>query len=417
MNNTPILQGRDLQVRRGGRLILDVSSLDIAAGEVLSVIGPNGAGKTTLLQALAGLLRLERGEISFAGEKVGTDIVPLVYRRHLAMVFQEALLFDATVYANVAAGLRLRRVNKAEIKKIVTARLEQFGIGHLQDRSAKTLSGGEAQRTSLARAFAIKPQILFLDEPFAALDPPTRESLLEDLNRVLRESGTTAVLATHDQGEALRLSDRIAVMHDGRIVQVGAPTAVMNHPVDEFVAAFVGVETILAGRVVKYERGTATVAITADDVKPDFISRAVRDKAPVSSPLENEAAALDNPETADGNPLPEPAAMGTPPFRRSPLLAAVGETKVGEMVFCCLRPEHVTLAPGMRQERSSARNSFAAVITRVVPAGPLYKIYTRGEFPLAAYITAQSLAELDLREGTAVTASFKATAVHMIRRG
>ncbi|HON24061.1 MAG TPA: ATP-binding cassette domain-containing protein, partial [Syntrophales bacterium] len=108
MNNTPILQGRDLQVRRGGRLILDVSSLDIAAGEVLSVIGPNGAGKTTLLQALAGLLRLKRGEISFAGEKVGTDIAPLVYRRHLAMVFQEALLFDATVYANVAAGLRLR---------------------------------------------------------------------------------------------------------------------------------------------------------------------------------------------------------------------------------------------------------------------------------------------------------------------
>ena len=161
----------------------------------------------------------------------------------------------------MAAGLRLRKVDK-EIKKIVAAGLEQFGMAHHQDRSAKTLSGGEAQRTSLARAFAVKPQILFLDEPFAALDPPTRESLLADLGRVLREGGTTAVMATHDQGEALRLSHRIAVMQEGRVVQIGTPAAVMNHPANEFVAAFVGVETILAGRVVKYERGTATIAVT-----------------------------------------------------------------------------------------------------------------------------------------------------------
>ncbi|HEY5497207.1 MAG TPA: ABC transporter ATP-binding protein, partial [Syntrophales bacterium] len=259
--STPILQGENIQVQRGGKRILDVSSLKIVPGEVLSVIGPNGAGKTTLLQALSLLIRLGKGDIYFQGKKVGDDMAPLDYRRCLAMVFQEALLFDTTVYANVASGLKIRGVESSEIVSIVNTRLEQFGIGHLRDRSAKTLSGGEAQRTSLARAFAIQPQLLFLDEPFAALDPPTREALLEDLNRVLRASRTTAIMATHDQGEALRLSDRIAVMNEGRIIQIGAPAEVMNHPIDEFVASFVGVETIIEGRVIKCERGTATIAV------------------------------------------------------------------------------------------------------------------------------------------------------------
>ncbi|MEI6315588.1 MAG: ATP-binding cassette domain-containing protein, partial [Syntrophus sp. (in: bacteria)] len=178
--NTPILSGENIQVQRGGKRILDVLSLKIIPGEVLSIIGPNGAGKTTLLQALSQLIRLVKGDIYFQGKKVGADMAPLDYRRCLAMVFQEALLFDTTVYANVASGLKIRGVKSSEIEAIVNTRLEQFGIGHLRDRSAKTLSGGEAQRTSLARAFAIQPQLLFLDEPFAALDPPTRETLLED---------------------------------------------------------------------------------------------------------------------------------------------------------------------------------------------------------------------------------------------
>jgi len=420
MNGGTILEGSDLQVRRGGRLLLDVPSLSLAAGEVLSVIGPNGAGKTTLLQALSGLLRLDRGVISFWGKRVGTDISPLEYRRHLAMVFQEALLFDATVAANVAAGLRLRKVDKGEIKKIVAAGLEQFGIGHLQDRSAKTLSGGEAQRTSLARAFAVKPQILFLDEPFAALDPPTRESLLADLGRVLREGGTTAVMATHDQGEALRLSDRIAVMQEGRIVQIGTPAAVMNHPVNEFVAAFVGVETILAGRVVKYERGTATIAITNGNGGATGMPVGVAG-APVTSgrfwPPTSQA------ELPGGQKDYAPSIRTGAGERKNEddnapaFIAAAGEVREGEEVFCCLRPEHVTITPGHHPLRSSARNTFPMVIDRIVPAGPLYRVQARGAFTVTAYITVQSLEELDLREGATVTASFKATAVHLLRRG
>ena len=440
MNGGSILEGRDIQVRRGGRLILDVASLNIAAGEVLSVIGPNGAGKTTLLQALSVLLRLNRGEIRFRGARIGVDITPLDYRRQLAMVFQEALLFDATVTANVAAGLRLRGTDAGEAKRIVAAKLEQFGISSLHDRSAKTLSGGEAQRTSLARAFAIGPQILFLDEPFAALDPPTRESLIEDLSRILRESGATAIMATHDQGEALRLSDRIAVMHEGRIAQIGPPVEVMNHPVDESVAAFVGVEMILAGRVVQYERGTATVAITNDVGPPklsyprgnpgEILSGTGRERTAGEAPGERSSASL----SSDGMEMPpeatggridgegscvweDAAVMGG---RRRPatvFLEAAGEAKAGEEVFCCIRPEHVTLARELPPGRTSARNSFPAIINRIIPAGPFYKLYLDGSLPLSAYITAQSLEELDLRIGMTVTASFKATSVHLIRRG
>jgi len=417
---SPILSGENIQVQRGGKRILDVFSLKIIPGEVLSIIGPNGAGKTTLLQALSQLIRLVKGDIYFQGKKVGADISPLDYRRCLAMVFQEALLFDTTVYANVASGLKIRGVKSSEIDAVVNTRLEQFGIGHLRDRSAKTLSGGEAQRTSLARAFAIQPQLLFLDEPFAALDPPTRETLLEDLNRVLRTTGTTAIMATHDQVEALRISDRIAVMNEGRIVQIGPPEEIMNHPVDEFIASFVGVETIIEGRVIKCERGTATIAINSNptnsgskskmksrrqgrgDADVLFIRQGADDEA-------NEDSAL----IWNRNNLPETVREGL----EVSLLEAAGQVRPGEQVFCCIRPEHVTIYPSGQLDRSSARNAFPAIIDRIIPAGPFHKVHLRGGFPLVAYVTVQSIEELDLRPGSTVIASFKATAVHIIRRG
>jgi len=391
--STPILQCENIQVQRGGKRILDVSSLEVVPGEVLSIIGPNGAGKTTILQALSRLIRLGKGDIYFQGKKVGADMAPLDYRRCLAMVFQEALLFDATVYANVASGLKIRGMNSSEIVTIVNNRLDQFGIGHLRDRSAKTLSGGEAQRTSLARAFAIQPQLLFLDEPFAALDPPTRETLLEDLNHVLRTSGTTAIMATHDQVEALRLSDRIAVMNEGRIAQIGPPAEVMNHPVNEFIASFVGVETIIEGRVIKCERGTATIAVDKNS----------KTKSAQAFP----------------GAVPSLAFTGETGAERAGifLLEAAGEVRLEELVYCCIRPEHITISPGGRHDRSSARNAFPAVIDRIIPAGPFHKVHLNGGFPLVAYVTVQSIEDLDLRAGAAVIASFKATAVHIIRRG
>lgn len=360
---TRILEARDLKVIRGGTLLIDIPGVEIFEGETLSLIGPNGAGKTTLLQALTFLARPSAGEIRFRGQKVGVDHNALEYRRKLAMVFQEPLLFDTTVMRNVAAGLKIRGMARAEARKIAEQQLERFGIAHLRDRSAKTLSGGEAQRTSLARAFAVAPEILFLDEPFAALDPPTRESVVTDLEKVLSETKTTTIMATHDRNEALRLSDRIAVMGDGRIAQIDCASVIINRPVNEFVASFVGTETILKGTVHKVN-GTAMLV----DV--------------------------------DGTEI-----------------EVVGTGSPGEKVVLFIRPENVTISLDNDKIKTSARNTFRGQIDRVVPLGLFYRTEISCGFHLVAYVTANSLEELGLRTGTSVSASVKATSIHFIRKG
>jgi len=235
-----ILEARNIRVENRGVVILDVASLLVQEDEVLSIIGSNGAGKTTLLQRLAMLQKLRQGEIIYRGKRVGPDIPVTSYRRSITMVFQETLLFDTTVFENVASGLRFRHANKKEVEKAVIDNLELFGVSHLKNRSVRTLSGGEARRVSLARSFAVKPDIIFLDEPFAALDPPTHESIVTDLSHVLRRSGTTTIFATHDRSEALRLSDRICVMNRGKILQVGTPDEIMKRPAERVHCRFCG---------------------------------------------------------------------------------------------------------------------------------------------------------------------------------
>jgi len=359
----PILEAKNLKVKRGGALILDVPSCLIHEGEILSLIGPNGAGKTTLLQTLSYLLKPFQGQIFFRGEKVETNHSVLEYRRKLAMVFQEPLLFDATVFNNVASGLKIRGMKRGKIRDRVMEQLSRFGISHLNDRSAKTLSGGEAQRTSLARAFALQPEILLLDEPFTSLDPPTRDSLIEDLENILQQTRTTAIFATHDRLEALRLSNQIAVMNAGRILQIGSPSEVMNQPVDEFVASFVGVETILSGRVIKRNGGTFVASIEGREIE------------------------------------------------------AVGDAHLGDSVVLCVRPENVTLSIQPSKEGSSARNMVPGRIVKITSLGFYQKVQLDCGFLLVAYITNHSLEELSLVEGKEVRASFKATAVTLMRRG
>jgi tungstate transport system ATP-binding protein len=343
--------------------LLDIPSLVIQEGEILSLIGPNGAGKTTLLQTLSFLEKPFRGEILFRSQSVNSNHCSTIeYRRKLAMVFQEPLLFDTTVFNNVASGLRIRGMKRGEIRDRAMEQLERFGISHLNNRSARTLSGGEAQRTSLARAFAIRPEILFLDEPFASLDPPSRDSLIEDLERILRQTRTTAILATHDRLEALRISNRIAVMNGGKILQIGTPREVTYQPVNEFVATFVGVETILTGRVIKKEGGTFVATVEGHEIE------------------------------------------------------AVGEPQLGEAVILCIRPENVILSTNPSRETTSARNVFPGKIDKIVSLGLYQKVLLDCGFPMVAYVTNHSLENLSLREGKEVTASFKATAIHVIRK-
>lgn len=357
-----ILSVSNLTVKRGGVQVLDIPSFGIDEGHVVSLIGPNGTGKSTLLLTLAGLLKPSAGEVAFRGRDVlsGNDLFS--YRRHLAVVFQDPLLFDTTVFENVASGLRIRRFEAHEVRQRVDECLELFGVAHLARRSARKISGGEAQRTSLARAFAVNPEIIFLDEPFASLDPPTREAIIEDLQRILRGRRTTAVIATHDQAEALRLSDQMAVMNGGRIVQSGPPVEIINRPADEFVASFVGVETVLAGQVTEKRNGCITVSLNGRQIE------------------------------------------------------AAADYDVGSRVICCIRPENVTISTGGREGETSARNEFPAQVVKISPMGLYQKIVLDCGFPLVSYITVSSLDQLALAEGRQVVVSFKATAVHVIKK-
>jgi tungstate transport system ATP-binding protein len=220
-------------------MVLEISWLTVEQGEVLAIVGPNGAGKSTLFLMLANLLRLDRGQIRFKGRDLAS-FHDLEYRRQLALVLQEPLLMDMSVYENAALGLKYRRKSKAEIENRVTHWLERLGVAHLAHRPARKLSGGEAQRVSLARAFVLQPDLLLLDEPFTALDAPTRTRLLEDLKSVLNETKMTTIFITHDLQEALKLASRMAVILDGRIEQSGIPQHVFDQPANDRVAAFLG---------------------------------------------------------------------------------------------------------------------------------------------------------------------------------
>jgi len=231
-----------LLVKRGKKAVLHVGQLSIQQGEVLAVVGPNGAGKSTLLLSLARLLKPEGGEILFNGQRI-KDEPDTLYRRRIAMVMQDPLLFDTSVFENVASGLKFRGVSRDEIKHKVPLWLERFGVEHLSKRRAGQLSGGEAQRVSLARALVLEPELLLLDEPFSALDPPTRSGILDDLGPLLKETSTTTVFVTHDLQEAVQLSGRMAVVIGNRLRQVGQANTLFNSPADEEVARFLNHKT------------------------------------------------------------------------------------------------------------------------------------------------------------------------------
>ena len=195
------------------------------------------AGKSTLLLTLARLLKPERGEILFNGRQAVAESDTL-YRRRIALVMQDPLLFDTSVFENVASGLRFRSVPKEEIRNKVPLWLERLGVGHLSKRRAGQLSGGEAQRVSLARALILNPELLLLDEPFSALDPPTRAGILDDLGALLKETSTTTIFVTHDLQEAAQLSGRMAVVIANRLRQIGQADELFQAPADEDVARF-----------------------------------------------------------------------------------------------------------------------------------------------------------------------------------
>jgi tungstate transport system ATP-binding protein len=222
-----VLEARDLRLVLKGRNIFAIDQFTLQSGEVMALVGPNGAGKSSLLLTLALLQTPTQGTILFKGQTVSRDNL-FVLRRQMALVFQEALLLDTTVRRNITIALRIRGVLGHEAAVRTDRWLERFGILDLARRQARQLSGGEAQRASLARAFALEPEVLFLDEPFSSLDYPTRKVLLRDLGGVLQEMGMTAVFVTHDPTEIPYLATSVGVLHNGRIIKSGKVQEVLG---------------------------------------------------------------------------------------------------------------------------------------------------------------------------------------------
>jgi len=224
---------------------LDGLSIDIQAGEFVAFLGPSGCGKTTALRIIAGLDEADSGEVLVDGKDIGS--LP-ASRRDMGMVFQAYSLFpNMTARNNVAFGLRMRKIDKATRQRRADEMLELVGLGAMADRYPNQLSGGQQQRVALARALAIRPRVLLLDEPLSALDAKVRGELRDEIRRVHQEVGTTTVFVTHDQEEAFTLADRVAVINNGRLQQIGPPTEIYEKPATEFVADFVGLTNRLPG--------------------------------------------------------------------------------------------------------------------------------------------------------------------------
>jgi tungstate transport system ATP-binding protein len=230
---------RDIRVRYGPATVLDVPALEIHRGETLAVIGANGAGKSTLLRVIGLLQRPTTGSVYFDGE-AATAENSLALRRRIANVLQAPLLLDHTVYVNAALGLKLRGMDRQQIRQRLEPWLKRLGIADLAMRRAHTLSGGEARRASLARALVLQPELLLLDEPFSALDAPTRKTLLKDLKEILRLSTAAVVIVTHDVHEAVALAKQMGVLSRGKLVQRGPTEEVCSSPANQEVADLVG---------------------------------------------------------------------------------------------------------------------------------------------------------------------------------
>ncbi|AKB17075.1 MULTISPECIES: ATP-binding cassette domain-containing protein [unclassified Methanosarcina] len=340
--------------RKWKNFALDELSLKIEAGEYFVILGPTGSGKTLLLELIAGFHVPDSGRVLVNGKEV-THLPP--EKHNLAFVYQNYSLFPhMNVKQNIAFGLKMKKIK--DPKRVLDA-ARDLKIAHLLDRNPLTLSGGEQQRVALARALVTDPKILLLDEPLSALDPRTQENARELLLDLHKKTNLTVLHITHDQTEARLMADRIAVVMDGKLVQVGTPEEIFEKPVDSQVARFVGFENVLKGRVLSADRGLLRI--------------------------KTGGAVID----------------------------ASGNMEAGEQVYAFLRPENIALSKTSTQ--SSIRNSLQGRIAEVWILGALVRVKVDCGVSLNALITRQSAEELDISPGVPVYVQFKASSVQVLR--
>ena len=333
--SAPLLELRGIGVRADGRAILEVERLALQASTTLAVLGPNGSGKSTLLRVAAALIAPTTGEVLLDGRPAGRARL----RSATSAVLQRPLLRRGSVRHNVETGMRFHGVDRDAIRARSDAWMRRLGISELADRSAQTLSGGEAQRVSLARALAVNPRLLLLDEPFVALDAPTRGELIADLREALGDTGTAALLVTHDRDEAAALGDEIAILHEGRLRQHGAAAEVLEHPADADCARTLGFDNVLPPGLAGALAGVAQptpVALRAGDceVREPHRGEGVRARLHRVIPL---GAAARVEVDVDGHVVQAAAPL--------PLPAWLSSRGAGDEVALVIRPESARPLP------------------------------------------------------------------------
>jgi molybdate/tungstate transport system ATP-binding protein len=340
--------------RKWKNFSLDNLSLKIESGEYFVILGPTGAGKTLFLELIAGFYLPDSGMILIDRKEV-TYLPP--EKHDLVFVYQDYSLFPhMSVKKNIEFGMRMKKI-KSQEKLLEVAK--DLGIIHLLDRNPLTLSGGEKQRVALARALVTNPKILLLDEPLSALDPRTQESARELLLALHRNKKLTVLHITHDQTEARIMADRIAIVMDGKLMQVGIPEEIFEKPADSRIASFVGFENILKGKVISADNGLFRI------------------------------------ETD------------------STVIEASGDIEVGEHVYAFLRPENIVLSKTSTE--SSARNSLQGTVADIRVLGALVRVKVDCGVTLSALITRQSAEEMGFFPGLPVYAQFKASSVRVLR--
>ena len=348
-----MLRIESLSVTLGEFSVQDIS-LEVNPREYFIILGPTGAGKTVLLETIAGIHPPDNGCIFLDGREITGEEPRL---RPIGMVYQDFMLFPhLSVEENIAFGLRQKKTPPGEQKALVREMSSLLEIGHLLGRYPGTLSGGEKQRVALARALVLRPKVLLLDEPMSALDVCTRERMRRELLRIRRHTGTTIVQITHHFDDVFSLADRIAVMREGRIVQVGETSDVFCHPADTFVAEFLGISNIIHGSA-----------------------------------------------SADGRIVRITPSEG-PSFKAA--CNIIGD------VIATLHAEDEILSKA--PFASSARNCIRGTVREIIPSGSTVRVVLNTGFSLTSLLTRESCRELDLEPGSPAYATFKATAVHVI---